>query len=639
MRARRSARAAHCLRLHDVRQTDDTAKPILPMAHQDVVPVSPGTEFTHGACASAPRSLDGDPHRAVVRISSRSLFMLRPYLSLSAILISLALGCASVRPKTEVAAVESALTTTADAVADNPFPVDETNSGALAFTSDGVLQGQLANNGTRLFLGIPYAQPPVGAMRFRPPLPARPWRARKTVITPGPACPQLPGTFAVAGPQSEDCLSLNVYAANRSNNAPVLVFIHGGIFVTGAGSQFDAQRLAESSQVIVVTINYRLGALGFLALPELDAERPAAPSGNDALRDQQLALGWVQRNIRAFGGDPARVTVFGQSAGAVSACLQMVSPLSRNLASRFAMQSGACDANGVTATLEQARATSARVVSAFCAGRSDVLSCLRAVPASVLAAFRLQNSILDVGWLPVVNPADPLLPDFPRALIDSGNYNKGAIITGSNARELGLFQALDFAPVARTIAELNAIIDARFGPVAALVRRQYAAVSDADANRTLVRLGTDLAWRCPARALARRTSAQGSDVFLYHFEEGDAFPTSRVSPTPTWVLRRWSNRFARSSRPRSRRSPRAARRDRSWPTAACWLGSCHPGPNTRRRPTGTCPCNANPASALAYPGRTATSWSRSGWCSDRSAAVARTYVHCNRSTRGVPYTG
>ena len=175
----------------------------------------------------------------------------------------------------------------------------------------------LANTGTRIFLGVPYGAPPVGALRFRPPQPASGWGATTRLATTfGPSCPQPAGALSAQGPQSEDCLSLNVYAAKRAINAPVMVFIHGGGFVTGAGNQFDGQTLAEASNVIVVTINYRLGLLGLLALPELDAERGGTPSGNDAFRDQQLALAWVRDNIRAFGGDPANVTVFGQSAGA-----------------------------------------------------------------------------------------------------------------------------------------------------------------------------------------------------------------------------------------------------------------------------------------------------------------------------------
>lgn len=394
--------------------------------------------------------------------------------------------------------------------------------GPIVVTRQGILVGTQAGPGaTRVFLGVPYAVAPAGPLRFRPPQRMPPWQGIRAALTFGPACVQPPGGFAAPGPQSEDCLSLNVYAANQSTGAPVMVFIHGGAFVTGAGAQLSGQSLAEAGGAIVVTINYRLGALGFLSVPELDTK--GARSGNLGLRDQQLALAWVQENIEAFGGDPDNVTVFGESAGAVSACIQMVSPLGRGLANRFILESGTCDAAGTTATLAQARARSAQVVNAFCAGRTDVAACLREVPASDLVAGTAQTDIFDLDFLPVVDPDDPLLPLPPRELIAAGDYNKGGAIIGTNARELGLFQLGGAAPVVRTIAELNAVIDARFGSSAPLVRQQYAPASDAAANDALTRLGTDLLFRCPARALARRTSGQGTPVFLYHFEEGLAF--------------------------------------------------------------------------------------------------------------------
>jgi para-nitrobenzyl esterase len=419
-------------------------------------------------------------------------------------------------------AADPPLNTAASQPVDPPLPpIDNI---VFASTNLGRIQGTLTDTGTRVFLGIPYAKPPVGALRFRPPQPADPWPGTFVANTFGPPCPQAPGAFPGAGTQSENCLSLNVWAANPTSNAKVMVFIHGGSFVTGAGSRFDGRRLAESGDVIVVSINYRLGALGFLSLPELDAERAGVPSGNDALRDQQLALSWIKDNIAAFGGDAGNVTVFGQSAGAVSTCVQMVSPLSRTLAKHFILESGTCDASLTTVTPTQAQATSAKVVNAFCAGRSDVLACLRAVPASDLAAFLVRSSILEIGWAPVVNPADPLLPQHPRDMLAAGNYNRsGSIVVGSNAREIRQFQLEGTAPSVRNIAELGAVIDAIFGPAAPFLKQQYTAPSDAEANSTLVRLGTDVFFRCAARAFARRTAAQGSPVYLFHFEEGDAF--------------------------------------------------------------------------------------------------------------------
>jgi para-nitrobenzyl esterase len=450
---------------------------------------------------------------------------------MSAIFTSVSLGCADMRPEAEVARAKMALAAepSADASTDS-IPVVTVDPDAFVVqTTQGLIQGKVTSKGTRVLRGVPYAEPPVGALRFRPPQPARGWFGIRVANAFGPVCPQAPGAFPGAGPQSEDCLSLNVWAAKRAINAPVIVFIHGGSFITGAGSRFDGTKLAEAGNAVVVSINYRLGPLGFISLPDLDAERLGVPSGNDALRDQQLALAWVRDNIAALGGDPSNVTVFGQSAGAVSTCVQLVSPLSRTLARHFIMDSNTCDSALTTATVAQARANSAEVVNAFCAGRSDVVACLRGVPANDLAALLVQNSILDVGWAPVVNPADPLLPQAPRDMLAAGNYNRsGSIVVGSNAREIRFFQLSGDAPIARSVAELNTVIDALFGPAAPLLKQQYTAATDAGANDTLVRLGTDVFFRCPARALARRTSARGSSVFLFHFEEGEAFHNAEL---------------------------------------------------------------------------------------------------------------
>jgi para-nitrobenzyl esterase len=433
---------------------------------------------------------------------------------------SLAFGCANVDESAELdleLALESAEAASTDV------------AGALGSTTptvtvkQGKLQGSVSNT-TRLFLGVPYAAAPVGALRFAPAQPVPAWSGTRLATAFGPSCVQPPGALAAPGPQSEDCLSLNVYAPTSGSKLPVMVFLHGGGFVGGGSSQYDARRLSEEGKVIVVTLNYRLGALGLLAHAALDAQRPGAPTGNDAIRDQQAALSWVKSNITAFGGDAKNVTLFGESAGSMSTCLHMVSPGSRTLAKRFVMESATCVAGLPISNVVQAQALGNELANNFCAGAVDVPACLRAVPASDLVAFGAERGISGAGWAPVVNPADPLLPVHPKALIASGNYNKGNIIVGSNAREWGFFQATGLSPVVPNVAALNAAIDAQFGPVAPLVKQQYAATAtDATANTVFVRLMTDLLFRCPARALARQTSAQGSVVHLYHFEEGAAY--------------------------------------------------------------------------------------------------------------------
>src|SRR5262249_10645686 len=178
----------------------------------------------------------------------------------------------------------------------------------------------------RIFKGIPYAAPPIGELRWKPPQPAASWTGVKAADAYGAQCPQLPYApdspyFAVpTWPQSEDCLFLNIWTgAAGGDKRPVMVWLHGGGLTrgTGATATYDGTRLAQKG-VIVVTINYRIGALGFLAHPELTAESPRRSSGNYGALDQIAALEWVKRNIGAFGGDPGRVTIFGESAGSTS---------------------------------------------------------------------------------------------------------------------------------------------------------------------------------------------------------------------------------------------------------------------------------------------------------------------------------
>ena len=390
---------------------------------------------------------------------------------------------------------------------------------------EGELEGKLVEN-TRAFLGIPYAQPPVGELRFAPARPAKRWKGVRQAVEFGPSCPQNPGALSAPGPQSEDCLSLNVYTpANPGRKKlPVMVFIHGGAFVAGGSVQYDGRRLSEEGNVVVVTINYRLGALGFLAHPELDEERcDDEPSGNDALRDQQLALKWVKRNIDEFGGDTNNVTVFGESAGSLSTCLQMVAPHAKRYAQRYIMQSGTCVAGLPISSKAQAQAIGVELANTLCAGASDTLACLRDKPASEVIAFGATRGISGAGWAPVINPDDEFLPEHPTALIASRDYNRRAeVIVGSNAREWGLFQAIGASPRPTSVAALHATLDAQFGPLAPTLKAVYPA-TDATASLVYMNLMTDYLFRCPARELARQLTQQGTTSYLYSFDEGAAY--------------------------------------------------------------------------------------------------------------------
>ena len=376
----------------------------------------------------------------------------------------------------------------------------------------------------RVFLGIPYAKAPVGELRFMPPVPVEKWGGLLKAKEFGPSCMQTPGALSAAGELSEDCLSLNVYTPNKADDAPVMVFIHGGAFVAGGSNQYDGWRLAQEYGAVVVTLNYRLGALGFLSHPELDLAMGAAQSGNMGLKDQQLALQWVQDNISAFGGDAGNVTVFGESAGSMSTCIQMVAPGSQDLAHKFIMQSAVCVGGLPVNTKEQSDALGGALASAFCAEAEDTLACLQSAPADALVAWGADAGIFGAGWSPTIVPESDILPASPVALIASGQYNPGPIMVGTNVREWGLFQLIGSTAPVSSIAEFHAYIDATFpAPITGAIKALYDPVVDDLANLKLIELTTDQVFRCPTRAFARLTSSLGSNVWLYSFEQGAAY--------------------------------------------------------------------------------------------------------------------
>ncbi len=255
----------------------------------------------------------------------------------------------------------------------------DASTAPVAFTADGAVRGTVAG-GTDEFLGIPYAAPPVGPLRWRPPQPADRWHGVRDATTFAPHCPQQASPFGVAS-VSEDCLYLNVFApagGRPGGGRPVMVWIHGGALVTGESDDYDPAKLV-SNGTVVVTINYRLGALGFLAHPAL-ADRPGGPSGNYGLMDQQAALRWVQRNIRQFGGDPRNVTIFGESAGGLSVLSQLDSPGADGLFQRAIVQSGAYNLTQTPLATAEA-AGEAFAATAGCASQTAACLFRRSWPA------------------------------------------------------------------------------------------------------------------------------------------------------------------------------------------------------------------------------------------------------------------
>ena len=224
----------------------------------------------------------------------------------------------------------------------SPSPSAGRRAPTVAYTQNGKVTGTVAE-GMREFLGIRYAAPPIGPLRWQPPQPVPADMATKTATAFAPHCPQSASPYGITS-STEDCLFLNVYTPDHdklpgSAGLPVMVWIHGGALVVGESEGYDPVKLVTNGDVIVVTINYRLGYLGFLAEAGLDAEGHVA--ANYGLLDQQFALDWVRRNVAGFGGDPSKVTVFGKSAGGLSVLSNLVSPTAHGLFNRAIVESGA----------------------------------------------------------------------------------------------------------------------------------------------------------------------------------------------------------------------------------------------------------------------------------------------------------
>jgi para-nitrobenzyl esterase len=393
----------------------------------------------------------------------------------------------------------------------------------VVHTASGAVRG-LVYADHRLFSGIPYAEPPVGALRWRPPQPVRPWRGVRDATRPGPVCPQFAGNGTITG--SEDCLYLNVTTPRlaRDSRLPVMVWIPGGGFVLGAGSDYDPSRLATQGRVIVVTVNYRLGALGFLDLPALKAQ--SADSGNYGLADQQAALRWVRRNITAFGGNPHNVTVFGQSAGAYSMCAHLAAPGSRGLFTRAIVQSGPCGNSFVTDSTAEARGLEA-AAQLGCSQPATMVACLRSKPAASLvplgagSVFTATTPIGDLPWMPVVGT--PVLPVQPLVALRSGTAARVPLMQGSTRDELRPFVALQFNPPSQkvTAQTYSAILSQVFGSRAAAVLARYPVSHYPSPGIALATVLTDWGHKlgaCPVLP-ADDAAARHSPVYAYEWAQ------------------------------------------------------------------------------------------------------------------------
>jgi para-nitrobenzyl esterase len=378
-------------------------------------------------------------------------------------------------------------------------------------TTGGLVRGA-TTGGTDEFLGLPYAAPPVGALRWQPPQPAAPWHGIRDATAFAPHCAQNASPFGQAS-TSEDCLYLNVYTpAHRRGRAPVVVWIHGGALVTGESDDYDPTGLVADG-AIVVTINYRLGALGFLAHPALAG--PGGSSGDYGLMDQQAALRWVQRNIARFGGDTHNVTIAGESAGGLSVASQLVSRGARGLFQRAIIESGAYALN--TATLADAESAGETFATqAGCADQSA--ACLRALPvATILANENTAGYQPDVDGSVLTQPLGTAFAD--------GDFAHVPVVDGTNHDEYRLFVALDILeglPV--DAADYQSLIAGTLGvpaPVAAAIAAEYPLSNYPSAALALGAVGTDAIFACPALTLDQSISRY-VPTFGYEFNDENA---------------------------------------------------------------------------------------------------------------------
>jgi para-nitrobenzyl esterase len=370
-------------------------------------------------------------------------------------------------------------------------------------------------NGVASFKGIPYVAPPTGPLRWKPAHTVAPWTDTRIVKDFGAACPQPPILEKRYGIKfdrfSEDCLTLNVWTAARlpTERRPVLVWIHFGGNIAGAGSMADGSALARQGAV-VVTINYRLGPFGFLSLPSLSRESSRGSSGNYGLLDQVAALLWVHRNIEKFGGDPGNVTICGVSAGGSDAGWLMTSPLARGLFHRVIIESGA-----VFSSSDVRLATAERGGAKLLGDDPAALRLRSAV--EILAAGSAFGPIVD-GWV---------IPEDPAKIFASGQQANVPLIVGTNGDDGSIF-----TEDLKTVADYRAYVAHDFSTAADMLLARYQASDDAQVHAAASRLFTDNLFIAPARRLARLHAAVNAKTFLYHFThstgERGAFHTSEV---------------------------------------------------------------------------------------------------------------
>src|ERR1700721_2957511 len=399
--------------------------------------------------------------------------------------------------------------------------------GEEAWTESGAISG-VREGGLSVYRGVPFAAPPTGDLRWRPPVTVTPWTGTRETDAFAPACMQIGVSMPGEKPPSvsEDCLYLNIWTPAKSaqERLPVIVWIYGGGYINGSASMplYWGDQLAHKG-VIVAALAYRLGPLGFLAHPELTRESPHQSSGNYGLMDQIAALQWIQRNISNFGGDPANITIAGQSAGAMSVSMLMASPQAKNLFQRAIGESG-----GLFEPLQLAPkyllanaehdgdkyAASLGVTSLGAVSLQE----LRRLPAAAL----LKGTAGDVSH-PVIDPY--ILPASPYAAFSAGRQNDVPLLIGSNANE-----ARSLVDVSKVKAStFSADLEHSWGPLPPALVAAYPYTTDAEAQQARLDLERDLRFGWDMWAWARLQAATGkSPVYYYLFRQQPPFPAGSV---------------------------------------------------------------------------------------------------------------
>ncbi|MDY7106582.1 MAG: carboxylesterase family protein [Actinomycetota bacterium] len=428
--------------------------------------------------------------------------------------------------------------TSSSAAEDTAAPTSTTaavDAEAVVSTPLGPVRGVRSPLGTT-FRAIPYAAAPVGDLRWRQPREAAPWDGELDATEPGPVCPQLDGTGQLEAGSDEDCLRLNIDTPRAPDgpaaeeaasdlgppDLPVVVWVHGGGFIEGAANEYDGARLAAGGDVVVVTINYRLGALGYLALEGF--EDPGS-AGMFAVDDIVAALRWVEANISAFGGDSANVTVAGQSAGGINICSLMATPAAFGLFDRAIVQSGPCT---WARPLDEATEVGAELAAGLgCTGSgAAVVACLRALPVEDLVAASppIPSALGTATWLPVSGGTTMPRP-LPDA-IEAREFAEVPVLLGTVHDEgRGEIPSWDTAENPLDDQRLDEAFLGIFGDGAAAVAEAYPSGSLTPQER-LARVITDAAFACPTELTAAALHAGGVAVYRYEFDLPDNPPVA-----------------------------------------------------------------------------------------------------------------